>query len=215
MLNNIEREKQYIIFFEKVSKSKEYKTIQKYFDSGNCASCKMIGHIAYLIRQSNAKTFFEWFNYYKKTLYYYKLTFATTNLQKELRSHNIYYSDKVVEICLKTFIIYKTWIGCQKERDAMEVLSDDNFYCIYPHYSFDIRYAVDFVLVYNKKYRIGIQVKPDTYKETKHDWEKMLKFYRKYKAPVLYIRYNRKTKEFLPADISYIEYRKNIIKNCS
>lgn len=215
MLNKTEREKIYISFFTKVEQTREYKIIQRYFDSGNCVSCRMVGHITYLIRQSKAKTFCEWYDYYKSTVYYYKLTFATENLQKELRKHNIFYPDKVVEICLKTFITYKTWVGYQKEQDAMRLLTDNDFYCLYPHSVFDIKYAVDFVLVYKKKYRIGIQVKPDSYKEKKEDWQKMLKFYRKYKAPVLYIRYNRNTKKFLPADVSYIEYRKNIIKSCT
>ena len=75
----------------------------------------------------------------------------------------------------------------------------------------DFIYGVDFVLVHNGKYTIGIQVKPMSYTETDRDWERMKKFYRKYKAPIFYLRYNWETQEFYQKDIEYIEKRKQLI----
>lgn len=206
-----QRDKEYHSFFQKMSDSNEYKTIQKYFYKSDCVSCTMIGHITRLIRESQATTLCEWYDFYKHTTYYSNLTIATKNLQTTLTEYNLSYPVQTVLLCLKTFIIYKAWIGCQMEQEAMKILNDTNYYSIYPHPTMDIRYAVDFVLVHNKKYTIGVQVKPVTYRETDRDWERMKNFYRKYKAPVFYLRYNPKTQKFLQTDIQFIENRKQMI----
>lgn len=207
----LNRNDEYISFFQSFSYSHEYRTIQKYFYKSDCVSCHMIGHISELIRKSKATTICEWHDFYKTTIYYPNLSLAASNLQMTLAENDLFYSIQTVLLCLKTFIIYKAWIGCQKEQEAMNIFNDENYYSLYPHPAIDLRYGVDFVLVYNGRYRIGIQVKPTSYIESVRDRERMKAFYRKYKVPVFYLHYNSKTQQFLQSDIDFIEKQKQLI----
>ena len=119
--NTYLRNEEYTSFFKKISHSNEYKTIQKYFYRCDCVSYHMVGHIALLIRDSKATTLCEWFDFYKTTVYYSNLKIATKNLHTALLEDNHVYTVQIVSLCLKTFIFYKSWIGCKKEQEAMKL----------------------------------------------------------------------------------------------
>lgn len=189
-----QRDKEYIQYFEKISNSKEYHTIQRYFTKSNCTDIRIVGHVVYLCRSSGARAFYDWYTYYTGTDYYRNFSFAVTRLYMCLLEHNLRFSKKVIYICLKTFIIYQTWVGCQQESRAVRLLQDKDFYCIHTSPYSDMAYGVDLICFYKSHFAFGLQVKPTSYIPTETDKKRLDRFINRFHVPVYYLRCTSKTK---------------------
>ena len=204
----------YLRFFEQVEVSKQYMDIQPYFGVSHCVYYELIGYMIRLCRNSQTNCFIECYEFYLLTIYYENLTIATERLQCILHSNGIYYNDTVVRICLKTFIIYKTWIGCQMERQAILLIKDKDFYCIHANRNYDIYNGIDLFCVYQGKWAFAIQVKSDSYRENETDKRRIQKFVNRYHLPVIYLKYDRHTKRFPSDELEKVEkIKKNIRDN--
>ncbi|MGN0426637.1 MAG: MjaI family restriction endonuclease [Agathobacter sp.] len=202
-------------FYGTVIESKEYNVIQRYFHKNDCLSPKIIGHMTYLCRQSKANSYNEWIQYYGNTEYAKNIDISILLMQETLARNNLCYSDEIVENCIKAFIFYQTWRGVEKEKEVTKLLSDDDFYCLYPYSDIDLYYNVDIVLISKKLKRwvAGIQVKPSSFTEDQAARERISKFQKRFRIPVLYIRYDRYTKELFEVDIENVQlYKRNILK---
>ena len=74
---------------------------------------------------------------------------------------------------------------------------------------------MDIVLISKKLNRwvAGIQVKPSSYIEDQAARERISKFQKRFRIPVLYIRYDRYTKELFEVDVENVQlYKRNIMK---
>lgn len=205
----------YINYYEKVVKTNNYKTIQVYFKSNDCVNHELVGHMTYLCRQSKAKNFLDWVKYYNTTPYAKNLSVAVQKLQKKLKENNLEYTDEVVGICLKAFILYQTWIGVEQEKAAMKLLADGNFYCLYPQSDIDLYHNIDIILVSRskKKWVAGIQVKPSSFVEMDSDRYRTTKFHKRYHLPTMNVRYDRYTKRFYQIDIENLQlYKRQLMK---
>lgn len=207
-----QKEQEFLEYFHYVEQSEEYKQVQPHFDKCECTRTATIGPLVELYRKSKAKTFGDWFEYYQHTSYYKNLPFAVGVLQDRLHRNKIDYSDEVVRICLKTFIIYKTWFGCEMEKKAKNILNEKEFYGLWTTPYIDRVMGVDFVMVHKGKWAFGVQVKPTSFKRTKEFYGKQKIFRDRYHLPVFYLRYNRDSQEFIKDDLDKIIKWKNHIK---
>lgn len=206
----------YINYYERILKSQNYKIVQLYFKDNGCVDYQVVGHTTSLCRQSKAKKFIDWIKYYASTPYANNLSIAVRKLQEVLKEHQLEYSDEVVEICLKTFILYQTWKGVEQELAATQLLTDKNYYCLFPKSEIDLYQNVDIILVSRsrRKWVAGIQVKPSSFYEQESDRKRTSDFHKRYHLPTMNIRYDRYTREFFDADIENVQLYKAQLLKC-
>lgn len=205
--------KEYLDCFEEIANSKKYGIIQHYFKGSGCVNSELIGSVSTMCRQSGAKNFKEWYRYYHKTPYANNLNVGVTRLQCALKKDGWEYNDEDVLMCLKTFVLYQTWIGMLQEKRIKYMLEDENFYCLFSDAKNDIEYNVDLLLVSKKqkKWVCGLQVKPASYKEIEFDRTRTMNFHKKYNIPMLYIRYYTDTKDYFEMDLLNVKCLKELI----
>jgi len=205
----------YINYYEKVVKTESYQKIQLYFKNTECVNPKVVGHMTYLCRQSKAKEFIDWVKYYDTTPFANNFNYAKEKLQERLRDNKLQYDDKTVSICLRTFLLYQTWIGVEQEKAVMKLVADKNFYCLYPQTDIDLYHNIDIILVSRskKKWVAGIQVKSSSFIEMNEDRNRTVRFHKRYHLPTLTVRYDRYTKEFFEVDIENVQlYKRQLMK---
>lgn len=206
----------YINYYERVLKTQNYKIIQLYFKDNDCVNSQIVGHTTSLCRQSNAKKFIDWLKYYSTTSYANNFGISVQKLQEVLRRHQLEYPDEVVEICLKAFILYQTWKGVERELAAIQLLTDKDYYCLFPQSYVDLYQNVDIILVSRsrRKWVAGIQIKPSSFYEKETDRKRTSKFHKQYHLPTMNIRYNRYTREFYDTDIENVQLYKSQLLKC-
>ena len=200
-------------FFKEKEISPEYKIIENYFDISRCNEIKLIGPVASLCKESNARNVVEWVDYYKTTPYFTNLGASFLRIKNTLNQNNLFFEDKVLKSCLQTFVFWKTWCGCLAEINARSLLQDEDFICCFANKDMDRNYSVDLLLFYRKKIVMGIQVKPTSYLGAVQSFNvaKNEQFQKTYDREVVYLYYDSATKIFRPEDLEAINNKKKKI----
>ena len=205
--------REYLECFEEIANSKKYGIIQHYFRGSGAVNYELIGSVSTMCRQSGAKNFKDWYNYYHQTPYADNLKKAVNLLQIALKKDGWEYNDKDAFMCLKTFVLYQTWVGMLQEKRIKYMLEDEDFYCLFSDRKTDMEYNIDLLLISKnqKKWVCGLQIKPTSYKEIEYDRKRTMTFQKKYNIPMLYIRYYTDTKDYVEMDLLNVKCLKELI----
>jgi hypothetical protein len=200
----------------KITQGNDYHILHEFFDDSRCNAISLIGPTCALCKESGAETFNEWYKYYLfNTPYHSKIGVAA----KLLREYNETTKKYSFDVCYKVVLalaLYQTWVGCQLEIKARNLLRGCKWYIKYAGKDEDNKYAVDLIVTRNNKVILGIQVKPISYYYSHEkpnsplhqvNIKKNIEFNKKYGCNVEYLYYNNY--EFNEEDIERI---KNLIR---